>query len=420
MRLVGSPSPSPNDTAWGILYSALVNQLGVSPQTFQLVYPFTSWDWPTNNAGFTSSQQYDFCATMPQWSAVGAYTSSSATFDGAYQQFLNSILAATNDPALLQKIAAAKNNLTGAANQYQTDYAQAQSTYTSTVTGNNPTFTAWLASPAGLSYQTILQADTTNLTEMQAVYTALVGEGTTPNLAQAQKAYANQDFYTKLSDPGTSNFSAVPGYSVATTAQNWVNQVQGGGGTGGSIEFSNSSAAYDYSSSWAQGSTSADGWFWSVYTNDSWQQVSTFSSDTSLSCTISFKAWDTIQIQPLGWYSGVTALKNGPYTQGFSEFKQSETAPYMFGQGGVLPLLKTGMLVCYQPTISITVSESTYQSFQESWSSASGVQVGPFGISGSGGGSTFDWTSTGSGMTLQVASTSTTPLIFGVNVDVLP
>jgi hypothetical protein len=410
---------SPNETAWSLLYGAIIEGIGASPQTFQLLYPFASWNWPTTNVGFTSSAQYDFCATMPQWSAVGQYTSSGTTFDGAYQQFLNCIAATTTDPQLLQKIAAAKDNLTTATNQYQTDYLQAESTYNSAVTDNNPTFTAWLASPAGFSYQTQLSADQTNVNQLQAAYNTLVGEATTPNLAPAQTAMGNQAFYTKLIDAGSSNFPPVPGYSISTNAQNWVNQVQGGGGTGGSISFSNSQSVYDYSSTWAQGSTGASGWFWSVYANGSWQQASLFSSDSSLSCTISFTAWDTIQIQPLNWYSGTTALKNGPYAPGYSAFQQSGTT-WMFGKGGVVPLLKTSMLVCYQPSIEITVSQSTYNQFQSQWSAAGGIQVGPFTLGGSAGGSTLDWSSSASGMTLRTNSTSTTPLIFGVNINVLP
>ena len=95
-----APALSSNDSAWNILYGAMVQSLGVNPQSFQLVYPMTSWNWPTNNLGFTSAAQYDFCATIPQWSAVGAYISSGVTFDSAYQQFLNTILLSTSNPVL--------------------------------------------------------------------------------------------------------------------------------------------------------------------------------------------------------------------------------------------------------------------------------------------------------------------------------
>ena len=102
---IGTAAPGPaalnvNDSAWSVLYGALVQQLGLNPQTFQLIYPMTSWNWPTNNAGYTNAAQYDFCATIPQWSAVGAYVSSGATFD-----------ADTNEPAPCPIIGALSNAL---------------------------------------------------------------------------------------------------------------------------------------------------------------------------------------------------------------------------------------------------------------------------------------------------------------------
>jgi hypothetical protein len=411
---------STNDTAWGILYGALVSGIGANPQNFQLAYPMTSWSWPTTSVGFTSAAQYDFCSVLPQWSAVGAYVSSGTAFDGSYAQFLNCILPATTNPALQAKIVASRNDLTQATNQYSTDYAQAQVVYNGSVTGNNPSFTDWLASPPGFSFQTLLAADQLMVNQAQAVYNSLVNQATTPNLAPAQAAMANQAFYTKLQDPGLSGFPPVPSYSISTTAQAWVNMVQGGGGTPGTISFSNSQSSFNFNQTWAQTSATVSGFFWQVYNNNSWQQATLFESDSSLTCTVSFKAWDTIQIQPGKWYSGVTALKNGPYTQGFSEFKQPGMT-WMFGQGGVVPLLKTSMLVCYQPSFTISVSQSTFQKFQSSFSTATGMQVGPFACGGaSGGSSTLNWKQTGSSMTLTCASTSIIPLIFGINVNTLP
>ncbi|QIX59836.1 hypothetical protein HER32_00975 [Hymenobacter sp. BT18] len=410
---------SADDSAWNILYGAIVKGLGTSPQNFQLVYPMTSWNWPTNNLGYTSAAQYDFCATIPQWSATGAYVSSGATYDGAYQQFLNCIMLDTTDPALQQKIVAAQNNLTQSTQNYQTQLNQATAAYNSQVTGNNPTFTAWLASPAGFAYNAQLTAAMNQVTENQAVLTALTQQQKTPNIANAQAAAADQDYYTKLSDPTLSGNPPVPSWSLALASQQWVNQVQGGGATPGSISFGNNSAAYSYSNTWAQGSTSVGSWFWQVYANASWQQISEFYTDSSLTCTISFKAWDTIGITPGKWYSGTNVFKNGPFTQGYTAYEQAGST-WMFGAGGVVPCFKTAMLVCYQPTISISVSQSTYQQFQQNWSASGGIQVGPFQIGGSSGGSSMNWSQSGDSMTLEVTSTSLVPLIFGVNIAVQP
>jgi hypothetical protein len=419
-ELATTTALSANDTAWSLLYGAMVQGLGASPQNFQLVYPMTSWNWPTNNMGFTSAVQYDFCATIPQWSAVGSYVSSGTTYDTAYQQFLNTIVLFSSNPSLQQQIAAAQNNLTQVSQNLQVVSAQALQTYNSTVTNNNPTYTEWLGTSAGLGYAAQINSLTQQVTQAQNVVNQLSGQQTTPNIANALAAYTNQSFWTKLSDPTLSTFPPVPGWSLALSSQQWVNQVQGGGGSGGSISFSNSQAAYNYSNTWAQGSTSAGNWFWSVYANGSWQQVNQFYSDSSLSCTITFPAWDNIAITPSKWYSGTTMFRNGPFQPGYTAQEQAGSTAWMFGEGGVVPAFKTGMLVCYQPTITIAVSQSTYQSFSQQWSAAGGIQVGPFQLGGSGGGTSLNWTQTGSSMSMNVASTSTVPLIFGVNVAVQP
>lgn len=418
--LVAAPAANSNDTAWGILYGALIKDLGLSPQTFQLIYPMMSWNWPTNNLGYTSAAQYDFCATIPQWSAVGAYVSSGATYDNAYQQFLNTIQLYTSNPSLQQQITAAQNNLTQASQNLQTVAAQALATYNSTVTNNDPTYTAWLATPAGVGYGSQINSLTQQVTQAQNVVNQLSSQQTTPNIANAQTAYQNQAYYTKLSDPTLSGFPAVPGWSVSEAAQQWVNQVQGGGGTGGSVSFSNSDAAYNYSNTWAKGSTSVGAVFWSVYANGSWQQVTEFYSDSSLSCTISFAAWDTIPITPSKWYSGTTAFRNGPFDPGYTATQQSGSIAWAFGEGGIVPAFKTGMLVCYQPTVSLNVSQSTYQSFMQQWSVSGGIQVGPFQIGGSGGSTQLNWSQSASGMTANIASNSNVPLIFGVTLAIQP
>src|SRR5215472_10586134 len=56
---------------WSLLYKALIDSIGADPRNFQLIYPFTSWNWPTQQSGFISSAQYNFCGAVPQWSAVG-------------------------------------------------------------------------------------------------------------------------------------------------------------------------------------------------------------------------------------------------------------------------------------------------------------------------------------------------------------
>jgi hypothetical protein len=408
---------APNDAAWSLLYGAIVGGLGQNPASFQLVYPFTSWNWPTNPTGFTTAAQYDFCSTMPQWSATGNYLSTGVHYDGAYQQFLNLIVASTSDPVLAQQILTAQNNLTNGSNQLQTVYQQAVATYNSSVPSGTPVFTEWLTTPPGQGWAAQIQTASNNVSSLQGVLNSLTAQTKNPNLTAALQALVNQKYYVSITN-GT-NLNPVPQWNLSQDAAAWVQQVQGGGGQGGSISFSNAQGSYDYSQTWAQGSASVSGWFWSVYAGGSWQNVSTFYQDSSLQATISFVAWDQIGITPAQWYSGTNVFKNGPFYTGYSAYP-TPGMTNMFGPKGVVAAFKTNMLVGYQPSIEVTVSNSTYQSFQQTWSGAGGFAIGPFRFGGSGSGSSLSWSQSGSQWTLKTASTSTVPIIFGVNLAIQP
>jgi hypothetical protein len=47
-----------------------------------------------------SSAQYDFCSGIPLWSAVGGHASGGDRLNQAYQEFLDVIVASTDDPDL--------------------------------------------------------------------------------------------------------------------------------------------------------------------------------------------------------------------------------------------------------------------------------------------------------------------------------
>ena len=183
-----------NQKPWGLLYKALSDSLGVDPDKFQLVYPFTSWNWPTEQVGFISAAQFDFCAAVPQWSAVGQYSSSGDLFHQAYQEFLNVIVAATDDPVLRQKIIAADNTLTSASNDYTKVYGQARSVYNDAVQNNDPSFTNWLASGVGKGWQSQITRAQTKLDQAQKNYDALVGQANTSRPGRCPDAIPKRGF----------------------------------------------------------------------------------------------------------------------------------------------------------------------------------------------------------------------------------
>lgn len=411
-----------NDKAWNHLYGAMVDGLNVSPSNFQLIYPFTTWDWPIVPTGYTSAAQWDFCSSVPQFSATGEYTSAGTAFNDSYGSMLNVVSAATSDPKLKADIEQARNMLQLAANNYDTIYKQSVDAYQTETGGTNtPVFTEWLGTLGGRSWQTQLESAWKNVQAQQAVYNQLLSETTTPGLKDAQDRLDNKDYYTKLQDPALATFPAVPGYSIGMDSTTWLNKVKSGtGGSSGSIGFSNSEAQYDYKKTWAGGSASIKKVFWSVNVGGSWERIDEFASDSSLKVDISFQAWDQISITASRWYNGafVNAIQGGPFIRGYSPYGEGDTKP-VWGPNGIMSAQKVGMLVCYKPKFTITVSNSTFKSFSEKWEVSAGLRIGPFSFSGGGGSSSSGWQSNSATNSFTGESTAETALIMGTNINLI-
>ncbi|WP_299867891.1 hypothetical protein [uncultured Hoeflea sp.] len=411
-----------NDKAWNHLYGALINGLNISPSNFQLIYPFTTWDWPIVPTGYTSAAQWDFCSTVPQFSATGEYTSAGTAFNDSYGAMLNVVSAATSDPKLKADIEQARNMLQLATNNYDTIYKQSTDAYQTETGGTNtPPYTEWLGTMGGRSWQAQLDSAWKNVEAQQNVYNQLLSETTTPGLKDAQDRLINDDYYTKLQDPSLSAFPAVPGYSIGMDSTTWLNKVQAGtGGSSGRIGFDNSQASYDYKKTWAGGSASIRKVFWSVNVGGSWERIDEFATDNSLKVDISFKAWDQISIQASRWYNGafVTGIQNGPFIRGYSPYGDGSDKA-VWGENGIMSVQKVGMLVCYKPSFTITVSNSTFKSFSEKWEVSAGLRIGPFNFSGGGGSSSSGWSADSATNTFTGESTAETALIMGVNVNMI-
>jgi hypothetical protein len=410
-----------NNTSWSRLYGALIDGLGLSPRSFQLIYPFMSWDWPVANVGYTGAAQYNFCSTSPLFSATGAYVSSGVTFNDSYKQMLNVVKADTTDPALEQQIVEARNLLTLATNEYSQTYQQVQIEYTRQTGGTNtPTFETWLGGPGALSWRTQLDGLAQVVAARQRVLDQLLSETQTPGLNDAKDRYNNKDYYTKFQDSTLAKFPEVPGYSLSQDATTWLQRVKAGGGMAGEISVQNSSAAYDYSRTWAGGSASVGTFFWSVNVGGSWERIDEFGSDNSLEATVSFKAWDQIAIQAGRWYNGafVTSVENGPFIRGYSPYGGDE-GKAVWGKEGIMAAQKVGMIVCYKPSFNIRVSAQSFSSFSQKWDACAGLRIGPFEFKGSGGSTTSGWKKDAASSTFSGTSTGEGAQILGSTIALI-
>jgi len=408
---------------WSLLYKAIIDSLGASPSSFQLLYPFASWNWPTQSVGFISAAQYDFCSTVPQWSAVGAYVSSGDRFNQAYEQFLNVILPTTDDPILREQIRVSGEALTNATNDYTTAVTQAESVYRDTVgPSNTPPFTDWLGTLQGKGWQTKIVAAQTRMDQAQVNYNTVVAQANTPGLENAHTQFKNLDFYSKLTNPGLSTFPKVPSWSVSQNPGAWVDAIKAGHGpAGATMGFTNRDSSYDYSKTWAGGSLAVQEFFWSVNVGGKWERITEFEMDQQLEVSIEFEAVDQIQIQPTDWYNGsfVRSMGGGPFIKGYSAYG-ADGDKAVFGEKGFIGLLKTGIFVGYKPTFTITTSQSSFNSFVEKFKVCTGLRIGPFTMNAEGGSEKSGWSYSQAGRSFSGTSTSDSPLIIGVTVARLP
>lgn len=390
-------------------------------EIYQALHPPASWNWPPSNPGFISAAQYDFCATIPQWSEEGTYVSSGVTFDRTYQQFLNLVVLYTTNPQLQRAIQAAQNALLVASANLQNLSAESRGAYNATVKDNDPSYTQWLDGD-GKRFGTQLRAATGEVDRRQSAVNDLLAQQQTPHIAGAQAAFADPANYLALSGSGLAGMPPVPAWNVSSDVARWLTEHRAGKLPRGSIAFSNEGVQPPLVAARADDPADA---FWAVSAGGAWQHADAFYADAELTCRIEFSALDVVAIEPGAWYSGTNLFQAGPFYWDITPYEPTpppvpSSQLWMFGRGGLIPLMKTAMQVAYEPAIAITVGDATYRALAQRSPRLSGVQVGSLRVGGPDAGATIRWTRTGGVWQLTATAPPTVPLIVGVVAAVQP
>ena len=401
---------------WGYVYQSMMDNLGASPDKFQLIYPFTSWNWRTASMGHTYASEYDFLSTVPQWSGVGVYQSSGTRLSDAYGNFLMALVVSA-DPVQKQKIVAQQNVVQGIANDFTRALEEARRAYEKDkyVVDNEPSFLNWLSDPlGGYAYGKKLYGIQAQLDDASELLAQLIEQSNDPTFKVASERFNNQAYWTRIDTDALDDAVAQPGYSRQTTYMDWVQQIEGGGGgMSGSIGWSNSQEHFDWSKTWAGGETSYGGFF-AVYARAGWEQVDGLATSLDISVEINMRAWEPIPIQDAGWFDGafLQARADGEYRQGWGRDN-------FFGPKGSMGAVKTQMYVCYQPSFSITSSSSFTEEHRKKFEAAGGIKIGPFRIGGGGGHESVIYDKQVTDKSFSGESKSSVPFIFGVSIQVL-
>ena len=418
---------NPTVNLYGQTYDQIVKHaLAGSKKHFQLVYPFQNWTWPPPPKGFIDSKAYRFVGQVPQWSAIGRYQPGASDMHDAYLQVL-SLPNALGDGVNTEQLRKANEQVTSARNKLLEEKRVADaaySNYSKTTPAGTPVqeYDTWMAKNWGA---TLANATAVYHNALQIL--SLIANQKNPGLKDAI------DTATPPSQPDThkagfaqvrtgATIGTVPNY-IFTDPNEWTKRLSDSGSRGMSMSIqisASESSSSAFSESWAGGSTSSGLSFFEVLdTGGAWERLHLETEDKSLSATINIRAYSSFDVTPdPTWYnSGLLSILgrkdnwNPPYSTKGGDGKKP-----VFGKDGVLPLVVTGLVAGYQPSIQIKVSDASYAKHKNRFDACAGMRIGPFQIGGKDQHTEGKWSKDSGNETFNVESNATYPFIMGITV----
>jgi hypothetical protein len=424
------------------LFSQTYNQiiagaLGGNAQSFQLMGTPQSFNWAVAPTGQINPQAYQVMSTMPLWSPIGSFSAADADFFSSYRQVLNQITFKVspdrqNDLTRLQDQATTAGNALAKANSDMNQQYLAQQQNGGLVfAAKYPDINAWINGP-GASYQHALDNAEVAFQRAQDLLLELQKASMPADLQSAIDAIKvpSGDPASSLSPvgwvkvpDGSGILRWAPDWKIATSSQDWRAKLTSGKVGSFTVELSAADSTNDLTKSWASANAGYETPFWGVSGKGGWEKMDLSTSDKSVKATISVKSSTIVPITPGSWYDGgfmSTIARNSgagytitpPWvTRGGPDSKS------LFGQYGLLPTRVSALVVAYQPSFSITMSQATYQQNVQKFNASAGLRIGPFTFGGQGG-QESDYTHNIDGKTsFTGGSTSEDPIIIGVLVS---
>ena len=402
-------------------YSQVLEKLLKAGDNLQLVSPTIDWWWPTAPTGQISARAFQLANSIPKWSPVGSFAPGASGLYQSYVQVLQHV-----DPSIPPDQQQAWNNahnaLVGAQNQWQNDQTAMYRAWVVASTGlppgvPAPDYTDWVTKSG---WAATLLADQKQIAKMQENMANITGQ-MDPELKAALAASALPADKNALKpgfttmDQGDGTLVPVPAFTLGTTGQDWIALLTQGGGNQLSISVSQSKSSNNMSNSWAKANASVGEVFWSVEASGGWSKLDIDNSDQSVEAQIDMTA-TFVQVTPGQWYDGGYMKTLAGQGNFFSPWTAKGGSSPIFGEGGLLPLMITGLVAAYQPSFTITMSQNTYTQAKQQFDAAAGVRIGPFTFGGSGGHETDTVNKSSSNGSFTGKSTATYPFIIGVTV----
>lgn len=422
-----------NDALFAQSYNQIRNAiLGEGYQNFQMYGAPRAFDWAVAPTGQIDPEAYLAVSVMPQWSPTAQYGSTDTRFFDAYTQVLSHVTFEVSPDRqadlkrLQDQVTAAGNAQTKAESDMNAAYLAQKQNGGAVFAAKYPDIMAWIDGP-GSSYQKVVDDAKLGFERATALLLELQRAGMPATLQQALDAIKRPD-----ADPASSpsprgwvkvpNGSGIlewaPDWQIGSKGQDFRAELTRGSIGAFEVQLNASDQTSDYQSSFAKANGSYGTPFWGVSASGGWQKMDLTTSDKSVQATVRVKSSTTVDVAPGAWYDGgfmrdlARSAGDGytvvpPWTARGGEHA-------LFGPEGLLAASVTKLVVAYQPSFSITMSEQTFRENSQKYEASAGVRIGPFTFGGSGGHESDYKHATSGSTSFTGESTSTDPIIIGV------
>lgn len=427
-----------NQNLFSQTYSQIVNNiLGGGNKYVQLLGEPQTFNWGVAPTGQIDPQAYQFMSAAPVYSAVGEFSGvGTSTLFSNYKQVFSHV-GFTTSPEIQQQMQNLSNQAQTQQNAVTTAWTNANTAYNTAKQNGGAIFAAqypdinsWLKGPgetyvkqaataqqqADSIFQQIQQLNAANQpTELQDALNLMKMPSGSPSGGNVPRGW------TVVPD-GSGVLQWQPDFMISTDSQTWRNELTSGSIGATEITLDASKSDDSINQSWAGANASYGNPFWGVNVGGSWEETNISESDNSVTATVKLKGSTLVEITPGAWYDGgfLKQMANAGSTGTGYNILPPYTATGgdhpLFGQNGICSTMVNGLIVVYQPSFSVEMASSTYQSFEQQIDASAGFRIGPFSFGGSGGHYEKDVSTTGNRTTFSGGSTSTDPLIIGVTV----
>jgi hypothetical protein len=421
------------------VYQEVSQKLGV--KYLQLNGTPKNFKWNTVPIGEMDAEAYLLVSSMPKYSPIGEFTSSTTKFFDAYSNIFSHVTF-KGSPEQEQAIKDASNQvitkqnaITEATSNMNSAYLAAKQNGGIIFDAKYPDITSWFNdSPEATVYNDAKKAATVAYKKALEFKLQLEEAFMPTSLQDAMEARRRPTSdpasrtaprgWIKVKD-GSGILRWEPEYIVGTTGKDWRAELTNGSQGAFTIRLDASKHTSSMDKTWAGSKAGYSCFFWGVSGKGGWQKFDLTTSDSSLTCEISVESSTLVDVQRGAWYNGgfineLAKAKQGASGQGFTivnPWVANGDSNSLFGPNGILNAGITRLLVAYKPSFKVTMNESTYKRHHEKFEGSGGFRIGPFHFGGSGGHESEYKRFASKGNTFEGSSKSESPVIFGVEIS---